>query len=543
MKKIVSCLIAVNLMLLPLNAFAEFKSASFDRDANVITVSGNAGENMGNKLVSVVLKSDGDVKDIELLRTDENADFEWTFKIADKTAVYEVLYQTPKTDNAVSTTVQTYSSQKVGEILNGFTTAATKDDMSLIFADGSEYIEILGISHELIGEILDYDKFYTAIAEKSASVTDVNSAAKLINETAIVQIFNETQAAQMSELVEKYSGLIGISASGLYENYIAFNESEKADFETKLKNYTFTSLQSIVDAFEISALLTEIQHSEYYTDTQLIVEKYSGKLSINMTSYNGLSDKLKKDVMKAITGNNSLNTQEFTAAWDNAVRNVINSGYAGNYQGGGGGGSSSGGSMGTIKVEVPREPIKNVSFVDMDDAMWAKEAVVKLANDGVVSGKSEYHFCPNDNITRAEFVKMLIGALGFEIKTSEHRFDDVAPENWAYPYICTAVENGIVFGYSESEFGAGGNITRQDMITMLIRALKLNKNIGARSEYELPFDDTVEIDGYALDNVKTAVYYKLVSGMGDNCFKPKACATRAQAAMIIYQSTKANFNN
>ena len=127
---------------------------------------------------------------------------------------------------------------------------------------------------------------------------------------------------------------------------------------------------------------------------------------------------------------------------------------------------------------------------------------------------------------------MLVIAMGFEIIEGSTHFDDVTKGAWYESYINTAVVNNIVSGISETEFGVGEKITRQDMAVMISRALKLEESKDEK------FSDDADISDYAKSAVYAVKSAGIISGMGDNMFMPKSFATRAQAAQMIYLGTK-----
>lgn len=541
MKRIVLGFFFINMLLASATTFADFEEVLYNPDTQTIHVSGNAGEGMENNIVSVILENDKEVYDIKIVRADKNSDFECNFAVADETKVYEVSYQLPKSEEKTSVSVNVYSKDTVDVAISAFSSAKNIDEMELVF---SEYTKILGFSESLLSEVEDRDVLYGEILKKSADVKNAEEAVALVEETAVVQIFNEAEESEFQNLIEKYSKRTGILSSQLYENYTDFQEAQMQDFEEKMVKHTFGSIDDIFDTFEVCTILSEIQNASYYTKTKEMVETYSDKLSVDMDEYNKLTDTKQKNVMKTLTGKNISDALEFGDEWDEAIDVALNkkSGSGSSSSGGSGGGSSSGkkgSSTGAVVVGTENSvPVKVVSFIDIENVSWARDAILNLANKGVINGKSEYRFYPDDNITRAEFVKILIGALGFEIKESECDFYDVTKNHWAYPFVCTAVENKIVTGYSDKEFGANDNITRQDMVTMVMRALNQKNKITSR-EFELNFDDAALIDDYAIESVKNAVGLGIVNGIGNNRFEPKTFATRAQAAVLIDKCTKA----
>ena len=91
------------------------------------------------------------------------------------------------------------------------------------------------------------------------------------------------------------------------------------------------------------------------------------------------------------------------------------------------------------------------------------------------------------------------------------------------------MEKGIVNGKSESVFGVGESITRQDACVMIDRALSLSKETNE----SLNFKDAQDIADYAKASVAALSSYGVVNGVGANEFNPGGLCTRAQAAKII----------
>ncbi len=103
------------------------------------------------------------------------------------------------------------------------------------------------------------------------------------------------------------------------------------------------------------------------------------------------------------------------------------------------------------KTDIKDETVD--SFKDMESFEWAESAVNKLFSEGIVSGDGLGYFRPEDNITREEFVKMLV--LTFDISSAHQEnmtFNDVVSDEWYYPYLQTAFQGGIVKGISEYTF-------------------------------------------------------------------------------------------
>lgn len=173
-----------------------------------------------------------------------------------------------------------------------------------------------------------------------------------------------------------------------------------------------------------------------------------------------------------------------------------------------------------------------VNFIDVSG--WAEEYIMYLAQRGIVNGKTESSFAPNDMITRAEFVKILAGVAGADIITvSVSPFSDVAAGAWYAPYVAWASANGIVQG-GNNGFSPNSNISRQDMAVMISRyvnTVSVNKLTPVNAR--ITFDDNAEISSYAADAVAEMQQAGIIDGNGNNCFAPKDYATRAAACKML----------
>ena len=167
-------------------------------------------------------------------------------------------------------------------------------------------------------------------------------------------------------------------------------------------------------------------------------------------------------------------------------------------------------------------------FTDIEDYTWAKEEIETLYEKGIISGDGNGTFSPERNVSREEFVKMLVVAANLT-EQNHYNFADVATDNWAYPYIMKAVTAGIVNGISETEFGVENSISREDMATLAARVLGYSEIVQTSEE----FTDIDEISEYAKSSVLLMKEKEIIKGYDDGSFRPKALSTRAEAAVII----------
>ena len=206
---------------------------------------------------------------------------------------------------------------------------------------------------------------------------------------------------------------------------------------------------------------------------------------------------------------------------------------------GGGGGSSSVSSAGSSVSQIispQQQDTQNFSFNDLESVLWAQESINYLLKKNIVSENEERLFYPNRNITREEFVKMIVTAVGAYTADAQTNLSDVNAGAWYYSYVASAEKYGIVYG-SGGRFGVGENITRQDMAAIIYRTLeKLGCTVEADGGL---YADDGEISDYAKEAVYCAKTLNIMNGVGDNRCAPKDFATRAMAARMIYEMLKA----
>lgn len=114
-----------------------------------------------------------------------------------------------------------------------------------------------------------------------------------------------------------------------------------------------------------------------------------------------------------------------------------------------------------------------VSFNDLENNSSYKDSILALAKRMVINGYPDTSFKPGASVTRAEFASMLNRALGILPKlTASKAFTDVKSGVWYETQVNASVDAGLINGYTDGTFRPNQNITHQEMITMLVNALK-----------------------------------------------------------------------
>ncbi|NIK78274.1 uncharacterized protein YjdB [Paenibacillus castaneae] len=172
------------------------------------------------------------------------------------------------------------------------------------------------------------------------------------------------------------------------------------------------------------------------------------------------------------------------------------------------------------------------TFIDVPASHWAANVIKELAAKQIVSGTSDTTYEPNRNVTRAEFTTLLVRALKLTEK-ADVSFADVKSSDWYAEAIAIAVKAGITQGKSAVLFDANARITREEMVTMLMRAHAYVN--GKQSVHtDMKFADASQISSWAVESVKSAAALQLIQGRGAGKFDPKGITTRAEAAQVIY---------
>ena len=165
---------------------------------------------------------------------------------------------------------------------------------------------------------------------------------------------------------------------------------------------------------------------------------------------------------------------------------------------------------------APQGRILMNPFKDVKVSSWFGQYVIDLYNDGIINGTSATTYAPNDTLTWAAALKLLLVSNG-DLKAA-----DATGADWSKNAIAKAAELGLV----AADLDGAKAISRLEFCQV---AAKLNKL--AESKTESKFTDCT--DGY----VMALVDAKVISGMTETTFEPAASLTRAQIAKILYQLT------
>lgn len=207
-------------------------------------------------------------------------------------------------------------------------------------------------------------------------------------------------------------------------------------------------------------------------------------------------------------------------------------------------------------------------YKDVSSGDWYYQAVEAVTDDGLMSGVGNHIFDPSGFVTRAQFVQTLYKkAAG---RNSEHqverKFVDVRSSAWYYDAVMWAAKNGIVAGYDNGNFLPDEYVTREQMATILyhfdqeifqpyLEELIPKDDNLSESEENVPEDDAndfnepsvtdrekeldrfadkASVSPYAVEGLSWATRNSILNGVSEEVLAPKATATRAELAQILF---------
>lgn len=345
---------------------------------------------------------------------------------------------------------------------------------------------------------------------------------------------NAANAARLSEMLADYADILGINDK-YYKKYYT-SESKTAVAAALIKSPPET-IDGILAAFRSALAVGYVNSAGAWGNVDSVIVSFTDVTGINTSVYKRLSNSDKVKICESFFGKNF----ESTSALKNHFDSVI-SGYKPE------GGESfdhplmkqePGEVILSMKVWQPEIKIEITDdgfsgFSDLGGFEWAEDDINSLAKIGLIKGKSKDMFAPGDAITREEFTALIMRVFGFQNAAADSlSFSDADKNAWYAENLAGAASIGLINGIGENEFGIGRSITREELSTIVMRA------VGAAGKFIMPkkssaaFTDSGKISDWAYDSVSELARAEIVNGVSTDKFEPTANATRAEAAVIL----------
>lgn len=364
------------------------------------------------------------------------------------------------------------------------------------------------------------------------TVSDEQIPQVIYSAAAVCIVNGETQL--VFDNIDNYKDIMQLDKQGLDKYY---DKALSAKYTTMLSGEKHTSVKELEDGIFSTVVLTNVRYGDNKTELKKMLTELADRLGIKSSK---VTDALvNKIIGKSFESMAALKSyiNEFSSGSGNTGGNT---GGSDGSSGGGGGGSRGAGTpavsagISNTLTQTKTDAADRRIFEDLEGYEWAEEYIQALFEKGIVKGKGQRLFCPGDAVTREEFVKMITEAYSLNVVGNDMAFEDVSEDDWFFPYVKSAYYAGIINGVSETRFGAGQPITRQEMAVIANRASYVAGVGLTESAEKTVFADGAEIDDYAAEAVEKLQRAKILNGDENGRFNPHGAATRAETAKVIY---------
>lgn len=187
---------------------------------------------------------------------------------------------------------------------------------------------------------------------------------------------------------------------------------------------------------------------------------------------------------------------------------------------------------------IPFAGAASPSFSDVPRNHWAYKEITEMAEKGIIKGYDNRTFRPNNEVTRAEFAKIMIAAADVDIdkRSVSQTFKDVPKSHWAFYYVeyakpyLTGYKSGSTYTYKPDN-----SAVREDIAVALVRLLGYDKKYKADMDQLKKFRDSDDISPALRSYIAIAIQTDLMKG-NNNYFRPQDPITRAEAASLLYRA-------
>lgn len=138
-----------------------------------------------------------------------------------------------------------------------------------------------------------------------------------------------------------------------------------------------------------------------------------------------------------------------------------------------------------------------------------EEAIDYLEENNVVQGYDDGTYRPNNEINRAEFLKIILESLDIDLDASGYCFPDVQSD-WYASYVCKAKNLGIVSGYSDGYFRPANKVNLVEALKIILEAYETSLNYNYSAWYE-PYFYFMQ-DNNLFVSVSSDIAHKITKG-------------------------------
>lgn len=191
-----------------------------------------------------------------------------------------------------------------------------------------------------------------------------------------------------------------------------------------------------------------------------------------------------------------------------------------------------------IEDTKPLTPYDDMLYYD-----WAEKAVGVMYELGALQDIAYESFYPGENITRGDFITMLVRVCKLKSSAKAEPFGDVSEDSYQYDEIMIAKALGIAMGGEDGNFRPDEFITRQDICALVYRTMKKMNKVNPEidtDKYLTKFSDSSTIASYAVEPVAGLIRAKIIIGDDTGLLRPSDNMTRAEAAVLLNRLAEYN---
>ncbi|ARJ39550.1 hypothetical protein SporoP8_12095 [Sporosarcina ureae] len=194
------------------------------------------------------------------------------------------------------------------------------------------------------------------------------------------------------------------------------------------------------------------------------------------------------------------------------------------------------------------------TFTDVKDNNSHKEAIDALSNAGVISGYEDGTFKPNKTLTRSDVVKLMgkwLVSEGYKVPTdykTKPRFSDLktTSNDELLKMSALVYDNGVFVGKPDGSLDPTGDITRENMAIVLVRAFDRVHDVDLTSyvkdqDFKKDVTDLGKAKAEARPAIDVLDFFDITNPAAPE-FNPKSTTTRGQFASFLYKTTKVDFD-
>lgn len=564
MKRYLSAVIAILLLVWNYGFAVEASvgTVKYDAENEILTVQGSADSKMQAISMEVLAggvtaeqfdSADAEARFSMLVHTDEtqstdSGSWQFSFKFPGDSEKHVIRIR-----EGLNGTVETRSivTALIGDFKDALKEINIADSVN-ISGILKKHAELLGLDNEALMRLPENNCDAMALRilnERNKQPNQVFAEYELFeavfNGNLAVECVNAADGSNIAEVLEKYEAYFNYKNEEAYKIFTDLSLEHQKSVYTNLLKVDYSSSAEVDKAFGLETVRVKLAALRGYDELYDVLPQCADALDANISKYTALSKenqlKVCSEIITSLLGKDvtkeSLGQIVNSAAEKYSSNGTTDGNRPGTNGGGNGGGrmpSSGTSQTPNIGFAASNEPYETSIFNDLGSVLWARESIEALAKRGVINGKADKIFAPNDTVTREEFVKMVVLALNIVAEDTSCDFTDVRDDAWYREYIGRAVGSGLVNGLGNGTFGVGENISRQDIAVILWNGIKSKTGNGSA----VAFIDNNDISDYAKEAVNAMRYLKIIDGYEDNTFRPNSAATRAEAAKLLYKAVQ-----